>query len=104
MGENTAVLVGVIIGFLFGMSGVATLFNFMTEAITDTAVQISQMSALSTIALLVVAVILIIKIRIISSLIVGAVIGAVLNVIFEINGIHVMNDVYSVILEFIKTS
>jgi len=104
MGENTVTLIGVLIGFLFGMSGITTLFNFMGEAISDTAIQISQMSALSTIALLVIAVILIIKIRIIASLIVGAIIGAVLNIIFEMNGIHVMNDVYSIILDFIKTT
>ncbi len=104
MGENAVVLIGVLIGFLFGMSGIATLFNFMGEAITDTAIQISQMSALSTIALLVIALILIIKIRIISALIVGAIVGAVLNIIFEMNGIHIMNDVYSVILEFVKTT
>jgi flagellar biosynthesis protein FlhB len=103
MGENAVMLIGVLIGFLFGMSGIATLFNFMSEAMTETAMQISQMSALSTIMLLIIAIVLIIKIRIISALIVGAIVGAVLNTIFEMNGIHVVNDVYSTLLDMLKT-
>jgi hypothetical protein len=98
MGETIFVIVGVVIGLLFGMSGIATLFNLMGEALTETAVQISQLSAISTIVLLVIAIILIIKIRIISSLIMGAIIGAVLNIILEMNGIRIVNEVYSAIL------
>jgi hypothetical protein len=99
--KDTIVIIGVLIGFLFGMSGIATLFNLMSEAITETAVQLAQLSALSTIVLLVVAIILIIKIKIISSLIVGAIIGAVLNIILEVNDIHVVNEIYYAILNMI---
>ncbi|AIY89160.1 hypothetical protein [Geoglobus acetivorans] len=97
MADNTFVAIGLIIGLLFGMSGIATLFNFMNMAMEETAQQLAQIGAVSTLVLLVIALILIIKIRIISSLIVGAVIGAVLNIILEMNGINITNDVFQAI-------
>ncbi len=97
MGDNTIVAIGLIIGLLFGMSGIATLFNFMNMAMEETARQLAQIGAVSTLVLLVVAIILIIKIRIISSLIVGAILGAVLNVLLEMNGIYIVNSVFEII-------
>ncbi|AEA47886.1 hypothetical protein [Archaeoglobus veneficus] len=98
MGDNAVTLIGVVIGFLFGMSGIATLFSIMNAAISEAAMQLSQINAASTLVLLIAAIILIIKIRVISALIVGAIIGAVLNLILELNGIHLTNEIYSVIL------
>ncbi len=97
MGDSTFVAIGLIIGLLFGMSGIATLFNFMNVAMEETAQQLAEIGAVSTLVLLVIAIILIVKIRIISSLIVGAIIGAVLNVLLELNGIHIANDVFRII-------
>lgn len=99
MGDTTIIVIGILIGFLFGMTGIATLFNLMNEALSETAAQLSQIGAASTLILLVIALILIIKVRILSSLIVGAIIGAVLNTVLEMNGIHIVNDVFSVILK-----
>jgi hypothetical protein len=102
MNDKSIVIIGILIGFLVGMSGIATLFNLMSGVISETAAQLSQVSALSTIVLLVVAIILIVKIRIISSLLVGAIIGAVLNIILEVNDIHIVNEIYSAILSMIR--
>ncbi len=99
MADNTIVLIGLIIGLLFGMSGIATLFNFMNMAMEETAQQLAKIGAVSTLVLLVIAIILIVKIRIISSLIVGAIIGAVLNVLLEMNGIYVVNSIFEIIGE-----
>ncbi|RLI75329.1 hypothetical protein DRP05_15010 [Archaeoglobales archaeon] len=98
MGETSVILIGVLVGFLFGLSGIATLFNLMSDVITETQAQLSQISAVSTLVLLVIAIILIIKVRIISALVVGAIIGAVLNLILKMNGIDIVNQVYSTIL------
>jgi len=97
MAENAIVIVGLIIGLLFGMSGIATLFNFMGMAMEETQQQLAKVGMVSTLVLLIIAIILIVKIRIISSLIVGAVIGAVLNVILEMNGVHLANAVFEII-------
>ncbi|HDM60140.1 MAG TPA: hypothetical protein ENF96_00605 [Archaeoglobus veneficus] len=97
MSNNAATLIGVLIGFLFGMSGIATLFSVMNAAISEAAKQL-QINAASTLVLLIAAIILIVKIRVVSSLIVGAIIGATLNLILELNGIHLTNEVYSAIL------
>lgn len=84
-----------------GISGMATLFNLMDGLITDTADQISQLGTLSTMLLLVTAIILIVKVRVISSLLVGAVAGAVIKILLEMNNINIANEVYSVILNTI---
>ncbi len=102
MADNTIVLIGLIIGLLFGMSGIATLFNFMNMAMEETAQQLAKIGAVSTLVLLVIAIILIVKIRIISSLIVGAIIGAVLNVLLEMNGIYIVNSIFEIIGENIS--
>ncbi len=101
MSDNTIVIIGLVIGLLFGMSGIATLFNFMNMAMEETAQQLAQIGAVSTLVLLLIAIILIIKIRVISSLIVGAIVGAVLNVLLEMNGIDIANDVFRLIAKII---
>ncbi len=98
MGEHTILAIGLIIGLLFGMTGIATLFNFMNQALSETQQQLTKIGAVSTLVLFVIALILIIKIRTISSLIVGAIIGAIINTILEMNGIHITNIIFSVIL------
>ncbi len=99
MGEHTILAIGLIIGLLFGMTGISTLFNFMNQALSETQQQLTKIGAVSTLVLFVIALILIIKIRIISSLIVGAIIGAIINTILEMNGIHITNIIFSVILK-----
>ncbi len=101
MSDNTLIIIGLVIGLLFGMSGIATLFNFMNMAMEETAQQLAQIGAVSTLVLLVIAIILIIKIRVISSLIVGAIVGAVLNVLLEMNGIHIANNIFKLIAKII---
>lgn len=92
MKDTSLVIIGGFIGFLFGMGSVATLFDLLSGAINQTADQITQLSALSTVVLLVVAVVLIVKIRVISSLVVGAIAGVVLNIILRANNIGVANN------------
>ena len=91
--------IGAVIGFLFGFNGIATLFSFMSEAITEAQAQLSSASAISTLILFIIAVLIIVKIRVISSLIIGAIIGAVLNLILELNGIHVVDIIYTELMK-----
>jgi len=98
MKDTSIVIIGVIVGILFGMSGISTLFNLMSGVLLEAADQLSQINALSTLVLLVIAIVLIVKIRIISSLIVGAIIGAVLNIILKVYNIDIANVIYSAIL------
>lgn len=100
MNDNTIVIIGVFIGILFGISGIATLFDIFSGAITDTANQLATINTLSTLLLLVVAVILIVKIKIISSLIVGSIIGAVINILLKVNNIDIVNEVYNLVIKF----
>ena len=102
MGDRILTLVGVCVGFLFGMSGIATLFNLMGATIGEAAKQvmntrITQLNAATTLVLLVAAIVLIVKIRVIAALIIGAIIGAILNLILELNGIHITEQIYSAI-------
>jgi flagellar biosynthesis protein FlhB len=92
MGESTATIVGIIVGFIFGMSGIATLFNILEAIASGAATQLSNLGTASTLVILVIAVILIIKVRVISALIVGAIIGAVLNLILKANGVDLMKE------------
>ncbi len=102
MGSDTTItIIGILIGFLFGLSGIATLFNMMSQTISEAAVQLSQISAVSTLVLLVIAIILVIKVRVISALVVGAIIGAVLNLIFKMNGIDIVDQVFSTVLNML---
>jgi len=83
------ILIGAGIGFLFGFNGITMLFNLMGKALTEAQAQLSQMSAISTLVLFIFAVVLIVKVRMLSSLIVGAIIGAIANLILKLNGIDV---------------
>jgi len=40
-----------------------------------------------------------VRLRILAALIAGAIIGAILNFILELNGIHVTNQIYSAFLK-----
>ncbi len=88
-------IVGFIIGFLFGMSTITTLLGFLGNLLIEVEETLRNISALSTIVLLVIAVILFVKIRAIASLIAGAIVGAVLNLILAQNGINVFEFVRS---------
>ncbi len=90
MGETSVTLIGIFVGLLFGLSGIATLLSLMSDVVSDAQAQLSQLGVASTLVLLVIAIILIIKVRVLSALIVGAIIGAVLNLILESNGIHIL--------------
>ncbi len=97
MGETTVTLIGLVVGLMFGLSGIATLLSLMSDVVSDAQVQLSQLGMASTLVLLVIALVLIIKVRVLSSLIVGAIIGAVLNLILEANGIHILETLRAVI-------
>ncbi len=90
---NIATAVGLIIGLLFGLSGISTLFAFMSDVVSEAQLQLQQLGMASTLVLLIFAVILIVKVRAIASLIVGAIIGAVLNVILASYGIDFLEIV-----------
>jgi len=98
MGRGLVAL-GHIIGFLFGFNGIATLFNLLGKALTEVQAQLTQISAVSTLVLFIIAIALIVKVRMLSSLLVGAVIGAVVNAILKLNGIDVLNTIYTEILK-----
>ncbi len=95
MKDATITVIGVILGLIFGVGGISFLFNILSE----TATELSKLSsAASLIVLIAIAAIIIIKVRIFSALIVGAVIGAILNMILEINGIHFFRDFFQIFL------
>lgn len=95
---DTMVIVGLVLGFLLGISGIAFVFDVASEAITSAQDVLTQFSTLSTIALIVVALILIIAVKMVSSLLVGIIIGAVLNIILEVNGFSIMDEVGSTVM------
>ncbi|MEM1672742.1 MAG: hypothetical protein QXU31_00245 [Archaeoglobaceae archaeon] len=90
-----ATAVGFIIGFLFGMSTITTLLGFLGNVLIEVEETLRNISAFSTVVLLIIAVILVIKIRAIAGLIAGAIVGAVLNLILAQNGINVLEVVKS---------
>ncbi|MEM0215564.1 MAG: hypothetical protein QW384_06235 [Archaeoglobaceae archaeon] len=90
-----ATAVGFIIGFLFGMSTITTLLGFLGNVLIEVEETLRNISAVSTLVLLIIAVILVIKIRAIAGLIAGAIVGAVLNLILAQNGINVLEVVKS---------
>ncbi|GEM_PF-400255 len=104
MSDRLLMAIGMIVGFVFGFNGIATLFNLMTHTLTEAQAQLAQIGAVSTLVLFLIVVGIIIKVRVLSSLIIGAVIGAVLNTILEMNGIHIMNEIYSIILQLLRSS
>lgn len=101
MGDTTIVIIGLVIGFLLGMSGITTIFGLMTETISQAEEQFSQLTTLSTVALIVAALIFIVMVRLVSSLTIGVIMGAVLNVILEVNNIDVVGQVSSTILNML---
>ncbi len=78
---------GLIVGFLFGFSGISMVFNMLERAVDEVQKNVTQAS---TLILFVFLLILIWKVRVISSVLVGAVVGAVLNYILKTNGIDVV--------------
>ncbi|MDI9610223.1 MAG: hypothetical protein QFX36_02735 [Archaeoglobales archaeon] len=90
-----ATAVGFIIGFLFGMSTITTLLGFLGNVLIEVEETLRNISAFSTVVLLIIAVILVIKIKAIAGLIAGAIVGAVLNLILAQNGINVLEVVKS---------
>ncbi len=98
MGDKTLLVLGLLVGFLFGFNGISFLLGMMSHTISEAQTQLSQIGAISTLVLFVIAVIIIVKVRILSSLIVGAIVGALINFVLEMNGIHIMNTIYSAIL------
>lgn len=95
---DTMVIVGLVLGFLLGISGIAFVFDVASEAISSAQDVLTQFSTLSTIALIVVALILVIAVKMVSSLLVGIIIGAVLNIILEVNGFSIMDEVGSAVM------
>lgn len=99
MKEATITVIGVILGLIFGVSGISFLFNILSE----TATELSKLSsAASLLVLIAIAAIIIIKVRVFSALIVGAVIGAILNMILEVNGIHFFKEIFRIFLTSIE--
>ena len=85
---------GVIVGFLFGFNGIAMIFNMLTKAVSEVQAHLTQVS---TLVLLVIAIILIVKARILSSLLVGAIIGAILNLALKMNGIDIIGIILNLL-------
>ncbi len=87
------IALGLIIGFLFGFSGISTLFNMLEKAVNEVQRSVTQASTLVLLALVIV---LIWKVRVIASVLVGAIIGAVLNYLLKANGIDVVNMFFEI--------
>ncbi|MEM0350173.1 MAG: hypothetical protein QXU61_00160 [Archaeoglobaceae archaeon] len=94
---NLASVLGFLIGFLFGISSITTLLNFMGVVLVEVEESLRNLNAISTIILLIIAVVLVVKIKVIASLIAGAILGAILNLILAQNGIDVLQLVKSMI-------
>lgn len=90
-----ATVVGFVVGLLFGMSTIMTLLGFLGNVLIEVEETLRNISAVSTVVLLVIAVILFVKVRAIAGLIAGAIVGAVLNFILAQNGINVYEIVVS---------
>ncbi len=102
MSERLIMAIGLLVGFLFGFNGIAMLFNMLSHTLTEAQAQLTQISTVSTIILFMIVVGIIVKVRVLSSLIFGAVVGAILNALLEMNGIHVMNAIYSAIIHMLS--
>ncbi|MFN3384932.1 MAG: hypothetical protein ACK401_08590 [Archaeoglobaceae archaeon] len=85
-----ASVAGFLIGFLFGISSITTLLGFMGNVLIQIDEMLRNLSAMSTLVLLIIAIVLVVKIKAIASLIAGAIVGAVLNLILAQNGINVL--------------
>ncbi len=85
-----AAVAGFLIGFLFGISSITTLLGFMGSVLIQIDEMLRNLSAMSTLVLLIIAIILVVKIKAIASLVAGAIVGAVLNLILAKNGINVL--------------
>lgn len=80
MGETTLTLVGVVIGIFLGVGAVTFLLDLLAGSVE----LISMFSSGAGLILLIaIAAFLIIKIRVINSLISGAIIGIVLNILVK---------------------
>ncbi|WP_457549923.1 hypothetical protein [Archaeoglobus sp.] len=91
-------VVGVAVGFLFGFNGIAMIFDMLGKVISDIKVHLTQVS---TLLLLGFVVFLVWKAKVLTSLLVGAIIGAVLNFVLKMNGIDVVNIFWSEVLKTI---
>ncbi len=104
MSDKILTIAGFVIGFLFGVSGVSTLFNLLGSTISEAAKQalnakITQLNVTSTIILIIAVAVFVYKMKAIASLLIGAIVGAILNFILEMNGVHLTNQIYSSILK-----
>ena len=80
MGNNTFTIIGVIVGIVFGINAVSVLLEWISGSVGLLSM-IGSSSGIGLIISVIIAAVLIIKIRIITSLITGALIGIVLNLI-----------------------
>jgi len=80
MSSNTFTIIGVLIGIIFGINAVSVLLEFLSGSVELLSL-IGSSSGIGLIISVIVAAVLIIKIRIVTSLITGALIGIVLNLI-----------------------
>nr|QNO46621.1 hypothetical protein OEAKOMNL_00023 [Methanosarcinales archaeon ANME-2c ERB4] len=80
MGNNTFTIIGVIVGIVFGINAISVLLEWIHGSI-GLLEMIGSSSGTGLIISIIIAAVLIIKIRIITSLITGALIGIVLNLI-----------------------
>ena len=80
MRNNTFTIIGVIVGIVFGINAVAVLLEWISGSV-GLLEMIGSSSGIGLLISVIIAAVLIIKIRIITSLITGALIGIVLNLI-----------------------
>ncbi|MEA1870066.1 MAG: hypothetical protein U9N09_08000 [Euryarchaeota archaeon] len=80
MRNNTFTVIGVIVGIVFGINAISVLLEWIQGSVGLLGM-IGSSSGVGLIISVIIAAVLIIKIRIITSLITGALIGIVLNLI-----------------------
>ena len=85
MGNNTFAAIGVVVGIVFGINAVSVMLEFISGSVELLSL-IGSSSGIGLILSILIAAILIIKIRIVSSLITGALVGIVMNLI--VNAIY----------------
>jgi hypothetical protein len=80
MRNNTFTIIGVIVGIVFGINAISVLLEWIHGSVGLLGM-IGSSSGIGLIISIIIAAVLIIKIRIITSLITGALIGIILNLI-----------------------
>jgi hypothetical protein len=93
--EKLATLLGIVIGFFFGVSMVSFLLNLINFSVTEGLRSIGSGAGL--IFLIVAAVFLIFKLRVLVSLLSGIIVGVVIDTVLKNAGIDVVEMFFNFI-------